>query len=337
MNPPLPTTEDPDQPATGQEPAGLLSTAAAHASMNVPVVAATDTADQVHAGLRGRVFDSASVLAVCRGDTLIGLVTIERLLAAAPDTPMGEIMDTRPPVVHPGVDQEKAAWQAVQHREPGLAVVAPDGRFRGLISAQRLLAVLIEEHDEDLSRLGGFLSTSASARSASTERIVRRLWHRLPWLLVGLAGALLAAGIVGSFENLLARQMLVALFVPGVVYIADAVGTQTEALVIRGLSVGIGIGRVALREVITGVLLGALLAAIAFPLILLVWRDFQVALAVSAALLVASSIATAIAMALPWLFHRLGRDPAFGSGPLATVIQDLLSVYVYFVIATALL
>jgi magnesium transporter len=142
---------------------------------------------------------------------------------------------------------------------------------------------------------------------------------------------------VGSFEELLARQILVALFVPGVVYIADAVGTQTVALVIRGLSVGIGIGRVALREVATGVLLGALLAAIAFPLILLVWHDSQVALAVSAALLVASSIATAIAMALPWMFHRLGRDPAFGSGPLATVIQDLLSVYVYFVIATALL
>ncbi len=337
MNPSVPTTADPSLSANDHEEAGLLSTAAAHASMNVPIVKTTDTADQVLAGLRGRRFDSASVLAVCRDTTLVGLVTIERLLAAAPDTPMGEIMDAQPPVVHPHVDQEKAAWQAVQHREPGLAVVAPDGRFRGLISAQRLLGVLIEEHDEDLARLGGFLSTSASARSASTERVARRLWHRLPWLLVGLAGALLAAGVVGSFEELLARQVLVALFVPGVVYIANAVGTQTVALVVRGLSVGIGIGRVALREIVTGVLLGALLAAIAFPLILLVWGDSQVALAVSAALLVASSIATTIAMALPWLLHRLGRDPAFGSGPLATVIQDLLSVYVYFVIATALL
>ncbi|MEU7482092.1 magnesium transporter [Lentzea sp. NPDC042327] len=337
MNPSLSGTADPNQPVTGRGPADLLSTAAAHASMNVPVVAATDIADEVHAGLRGRKFDSAAVLAVCRGDALIGLVTIEQLLAASPDTPMSAIMDARPPVVHPHVDQEKAARQAVQNREPGLAVITPDGRFRGLISAQRLLGVLIEEHDEDLARLGGFLTTSASARSASTERVARRLWHRLPWLLVGLAGALLAAGIVGSFEELLARQVLVALFVPGVVYIADAVGTQTAALVIRGLSVGIGIGRVALREVVTGVLLGTLLAAIAFPPILLVWGDFQVALAVSAALLVASSIATAIAMALPWLLHRLGRDPAFGSGPLATVVQDLLSVYVYFVIATALL
>lgn len=87
---------------------------------------------------------------------------------------------------------------------------------------------------------------------------------------------------------------------------------------------------------LTGILLGAALAALAFPVILLVWGDAQVAWAVAAALFAASSIATAVAMALPWLFHRLGRDPAFGSGPLATVLQDLLSVLIYFVIATAI-
>jgi magnesium transporter len=139
---------------------------------------------------------------------------------------------------------------------------------------------------------------------------------------------------MGSYEDVLARQVLVAFFVPGVVYIADAVGTQTEALVIRGLSVGIGIARVAVREVLTGVVLGALLAALAFPLIVVVWQDIEVAGAVSAALFAASAIATIVAMALPWIFHRLGGDPAFGSGPLSTVVQDLLSVLIYFAIAT---
>ncbi|WP_233576469.1 magnesium transporter [Saccharopolyspora rhizosphaerae] len=61
----------------------------------------------------------------------------------------------------------------------------------------------------------------------------------------------------------------------------------------------------------------------------------RVALAVSVALFAAASVSTFVAMALPWLFHRLDKDPAFGSGPLATVVQDLLSVSIYFVVATA--
>lgn len=68
----------------------------------------------------------------------------------------------------------------------------------------------------------------------------------------------------------------------------------------------------------------------------LIWGDWSVALAVALALLAASSIATVIALALPWLIHRMGKDPAFGSGPLATVVQDLLTVTIYLVVATAI-
>lgn len=316
------------------EPPGLLETAAQHASTAVPIAGPDEPASEVLRGLVGRRFDSASVVAVCAGDRLIGVVTIERLLTADPRAPLRAVMDPDPPTVAPGTDQEQAAWQAVNHGEPGLAVVDPTGRFGGLIAPQRLLAVLLAEHDEDLARLGGFLRTTAAARTASTEPVTHRLWHRLPWLLLGLAGALAAAGIVGAFENALERNVLVALFVPGVVYIADAVGTQTEALVIRGLSVGVGIGRVVIRETITGLLVGALLGALSAPVIWLIWHDAAVALAVALAVFAASSMATLIAMALPWLFRRLGQDPAFGSGPLATVIQDLLSIAVYFTAIT---
>jgi magnesium transporter len=188
-----------------------------------------------------------------------------------------------------------------------------------------------------MARLGGFLGSTASARAASEERVVRRLWHRLPWLFLGLAGALFAAGIVGAFEHELEREVLLAFFVPGVVYMADAVGTQTEALIIRGLSVGVGIGRVARPEIITGLLVGAILATLVLPTTLLIWGNLQVAMSVALALFAASSIATVVAMVLPWIFHRLGKDPAFGSGPLATVIQDLLSIAIYLGIATAII
>jgi magnesium transporter len=310
-----------------------LEIASDHATMQVPVATIDDTAEIVRQTLTVRRFESAADIAVCDGDRLLGLVTIEKLLAAPASDTMGELMDDTPPIVAPGIDQEHAAWQAVMHNESSLALVDEDGRFRGLVPPQRLLGVLLAEHDEDMARLGGFQHDAAVARGASTEQVRRRLRHRLPWLLIGLAGAVIAAAIVGAFAKDLEDQVELAFFVPGIVYMADAVGTQTETLVIRGLSVGIPIGSVVRRELLTGLLVGVILAALFFPFSLLGWGDVEVSAAVSIALLAACSTATLIAMALPWAISRLGSDPAFGSGPLATVLQDLLSLLIYFFVA----
>jgi magnesium transporter len=126
---------------------------------------------------------------------------------------------------------------------------------------------------------------------------------------------------------------MLAFFIPGIVYLADAVGTQTETVVVRGFSVGVGVDRVSWREVTTGLLVGATLALVFYPLALWRWGNPEVALAVALALMAATATATLVAMALPWLLQRLGADPAFGSGPLATVIQDLLSILIYFAVA----
>jgi magnesium transporter len=243
-------------------------------------------------------------------------------------------MDQDPPVVAPGVDQEKAAWKAVQHGESALAVVDKTGRFIGFIPPDRLLAVLLHEHEEDMARVSGFLRDTSMARNASEEPISNRFWHRVPWLLLGLAGALLAADIVGAFERQLQANVMIAFFIPGIVYLADAVGTQTEALVIRGLSVGVPIGQVLRREIITGLVIGLALAIVFFPLGLWRWGQPGLVMAVALSILCACATASFVAMALPWLLHRLGIDPAFGSGPLATVIQDLFSILIYLAIAT---
>jgi magnesium transporter len=314
----------------------LLGSAADHASDNVPLAQPGDRVDEFLGSLRGRHFDTASVIAVCEDHRLVGLATIERLLAAPPDATLSDVMDPSPPVVRPDTNQEHAAWRAVRHAEAGLAVVDADGRFRGVVIPHRLLGVLLARHDRDVALRGGFLGSAAAARTAATERVGRRLWHRLPWLLLGSAGAAASAVLVGSFERQLEQQVLLAFFVPGVVYIADAVGTQTEALVIRGLSVGVGIGRIAVRELVTGVLVGLVLAALVLPAVLLGWGELNVAVTVSVALFTAASVATMIAMLLPWAIHKMGKDPAYGAGPLATVIQDLISIAVYFITAAAL-
>lgn len=90
------------------------------------------------------------------------------------------------------------------------------------------------------------------------------------------------------------------------------------------------------REIATGILLGLVLGVMSLVLVGVLWQDWSVALAVALALLAAASIATVIALVLPWLIDRLGKDPAFGSGPLATVLQDILTVTIYLAVASVL-
>lgn len=309
-------------------------------AVGVPVCTPSDPAGVVRAALVGQHHETVADIAVCDGlrapRHLVGLLSIERVMAADGDSLVRDLMDTDPPVVAPGLDQEKAAWKAVRHGESSLAVVDADGTFRGLVPPARLLGVLLREHDEDLARLGGYLSSTRSARHATEEPLANRLWHRVPWLMVGLLGSGLAARVVGGFETHIANDVRLAFFVPGVVYMADAVGTQTEALVIRGLSVGVPIQRVFRLEVLTGLVVGVLLGMAAFPAVWLAFGSVQLALAVSTALLATCAVATVVAMSLPWAMAKAGRDPAFGSGPLATVVQDLLSLIIYLAIAVAL-
>jgi magnesium transporter len=316
----------------------MTDTVAGYATSIVPRAGAKSRAGDVRGELVGHSFDSALDLAVCDGDggRLLGLVPIERLLAANEDAELSELMDADVPTVGLDVDREIAGSLLAREGGRSIAVIDSESRFVGLIPPERMVTVLWEEHEEDLARLGGFLSQSSRAREASEEPVGRRLWHRLPWLGLGLAGAMASAGIVASFEEQLRAEVLLAFFVPAVVYMADAVGTQTETVVIRGLGVGVPMRNVVGRELASGLIIGALIAAVFFPFALAIWRDVGVAATVSLALFASTSIATLVAMALPYLLNRLGHDPAFGSGPLATVIQDLLSILIYFAIAVAL-
>lgn len=313
-----------------------FETAAEHLATRVPIASPSSSVAEIRRSLEGRRFDSAVSVAICDDGRLVGLLSVEELCAAAGDARAADVMDLDPPVVAPSTDQEIAAWQAVRRGENTLAVVDEQGRFAGLVSPGRLLTVLLWEHEEDMARLGGFLQDSAAARASSEELISRRFLHRLPWLLLGLVGALAAAAIVGAFERQLEENVILVFFIPGIVYMADAVGTQTETLIIRGLSVGIPIRHVVRREILTGLLVGLALSLAFFPVALWRWDEQDVALAVSLSLFAACSTATLVAMVLPWFLTRLGKDPAFGSGPLATVIQDLLSILIYFATVSAI-
>ena len=292
----------------------VSGTASEHVCHRVPVATPQTTVQELRGALESVHFESATHIGVCDNGKLVGVLRIEQLLAALPEDKVAAIMDADPPVVAPGTDQEKAAWKAVQHGESALAVTDAAGKFIGFVPPDRLLAILLHEHDEDMARFGGFMRDSSSARSASEEPVLKRFWHRVPWLLLGLLGALLAADLVGAFEEQLQANVMLAFFIPGIVYLADAVGTQTEALVIRGLSVGVPIGRVVRREILTGFLVGLALALAFFPLGWWRWQTPNLAAVVAIAIFAACASASSVALTLPWFLNRFGIDPAFGSG-----------------------
>jgi len=318
------------------EPDGLLGVATGYATDSVPVARRDQRAGEVREQLAGRAFRCAEDVVVLEAGKLAGLVSIERLLRAEADARVEEIMEHDPPAVAPHADLEQAIRGLVDRHERSLPVVDAEGGFLGLIPPYRMLRILLDEHDEDLARLGGYLTGTARARGAAEEPVAQRLSHRLPWLLVGLLGAMAATALVGGFERQLEANVLLAFFIPAVVYMADAVGTQTETVLIRALAAGVTVRSVIGRELLTGLVMGMVIGAAFFAFALVGWGDEAVAVAVALAIFASCSIATVVATALPAAFQYFGKDPAFGSGPLATVVQDLLSIAVYLGIVVTL-
>jgi magnesium transporter len=296
-----------------------------------------ETAGEVLTRLAREQPGSVELIGVEAADgRLAGVLPIEKLFALPAAARMGDAMDPSFPRVTPDTDQEHAASMALEDAVDALPVVDRDGKLLGVMPSQALLQVLRQEHVEDLHRLAGIRHQTAQARDAIDESPLRSARHRLPWLLVGLAGAMVATAAMAGFESTLQANVAIAFFVPGLVYIADAIGTQSETIAVRGLSLTrSGIGHLLAGELRTGMLIGATLGMLSFPAILVAFGDARLAGAVAMAIFFAGSVAAAIGLLFPWVLARFHRDPAYGSGPVATVIQDVLSLLVYFAVLRA--
>jgi magnesium transporter len=276
------------------------------------------------------------VLATDAHGRLLGAAPLARIVALPPEAPIAKALERDFPSVRPNTDQERAASLALHHAADALPVVDAEGCVLGVMPAQAIMQVLRREHVEDLHVLAGIQRESAKARHAIEDPPMRRVRHRLPWLLAGLAGAAVATMAMAGFEATLSAHIAVAFFVPGIVYLADAIGTQSEAVAVRGLSLThSGIAHLLAGELRTGMGVGASLGLIAFLPVWLFFGDVRLAGAVATAIFAAGTMASALGLLLPWWLARLGRDPALGSGPLATVIQDILSLLVYFAVVKA--
>lgn len=269
------------------------------------------------------------VLVVEAQDRLAGVVRIGRLLALEPQRRLSEALERDFPRVRAGDDQERAASLALHHQVDALPVVDASGVPLGVMPSQALLQVLRREHVEDLHRLAGIQREAARARHAIEDPPLRRVRHRLPWLLVGLAGSAAATAAMATMEASLRANVAIAFFVPALVYLADAIGTQTEAIAVRGLSLTrAGLGPLLFAELRTGALIGAILGLVSF---VPVWLVFDAALAgaVALSILVAGAVANGVGLLFPWVLQKLRFDPAYGTGPASTVVQDVCTIVIY--------
>lgn len=314
-------------------------TAAHYIAAAVPRGLPEHTAAQAVSSLGGHRYESVTLFCVTDADgRLLGVIRIADLLAAPPETRLEELTWRDAPRVHADVDQEKIASLALHHVLNAVPVVDHGNFLLGVIPSEALLHILRREHVEDIHRIAGLGRETERAREAIESPPIRRMRHRLPWLLLGLGGSIFATWVVARYEQALNAHVAIAFFVPGLVYLADAIGTQTEAVAVRGLSLSHArLSSLVGGELRTGLLIGLMLGAATFPMVWLAFGDMRLAAGVALALFCAGGIATTIGLLLPWLLGKLGTDPAYGSGPLATVIQDVLSLLVYFTIVSSIM
>jgi magnesium transporter len=271
------------------DPARAPETAGQHLVRRVPTARADEPAGALRARLPGHAWDSLDAVWIVGADgRLEGSVALADVLALPADRPLRERMQASVPGVAPDTDQEEVAAHAIRHGLSSVPVVDAGGALLGAVPAAALLDVLRREHVEDLHRLAGIAREGEQARHALEDPPLRRARHRLPWLVVGLAGAMGSALVTKRFELELEARVAVAFFIPAIVYLADAIGTQTEAIAVRFLSVSrASFPRLLFGELRTGLLIGAVLSLLTFPLAALTVSDARLAAAVSLSLFAA--------------------------------------------------
>lgn len=319
-------------------PACIPDTAAEHMVTGVPTARPETPVADVIAALRGQAFECADTVFVTDdAGALQGIVRINDLFASHA-TRIAQIMEPEHDAVTPAADQEAIAQLAIQLNMIAVPVVDAAGRLIGAVPPEALFRILREEHMEDLQRLAGIATHQAGPEAALDAPLRDRFARRLPWLIFGLLASTVVTLVMIRFEEVLQANVTVAFFVPALVYIAGAIGAQAVSVSVRGLSTqDVSIGALLRDEMAIGLAIGTVLGLLSAGGVLLVFGDGLLALAVGIAVLGGGAVSAVVGFALPWLFKRLGSDPAMGSGPVCTVIQDAASLMIYFAVVTALI
>jgi len=305
---------------------------------NVPLCGPSDTVSEI----REKIFSRASELEtinyvyVLDRERLVGIFSLKEIFKREGGKVVESFMDKNIIKIRPYADREKAAILAVRHNLKAIPVTGEEDRFLGVIPSDVILKILHKEHVEDLFLSAGIQEGFSAKIIDAPIRILAKI--RMPWLIVGLLGGVLAAQIARFFEEPLKTHFILAAFIPLIVYMADAVGAQTQTIYIRSLAINrFSQKEYFLKEIKVGILMGLVLSLLIFLISLIISGDALISTILSLSLFLTVLMAIVISMAIVQILSKMGKDPALGSGPFGTIIADISSLLIYFAIASFLL
>ena len=271
-------------------------------------------------------------------NVLKGAVSIKEIFRQGKNKKIADFIEGKLITINPYSDGEKAANLALKHNIKSVPVVNKEGKFLGVVLSDTILEIAYRAAYEDLSLLAGVENTSLNP-SNYTLSTIKSFKNRLPWLILGMLGGFAMSKTIDFFEGTLTENIILASFIPLIVYMAAAVQTQIGFFIVRDLAFDPKIKFLAYswRQLKVVTLLGAGVGILVFLFAYLFYQDLIIVTALSIAifLTILSSIFTGVF--IPWMFHRLKFDPASASGPIATILQDLISIVIYLLIAKSLL
>jgi magnesium transporter len=307
-----------------------------------------DTLDHVRRVERSRETVYAIYVLDDATSALLRMVTLRRLITGDPAAPILSVAQETPPVAAtPLLDQEEVARLIRRHDLLAIPVVDEARHVLGIVTVDDVLDALIAESNEDVQKFGGM---EASDKPYMKIGFVEMLRKRAGWLSALFLGEMLTASAMQHFENELARAVVLTLFIPLIMSSGGNSGSQATSLLIRSLALReLKLGdwwKVALRELRTGVPLGAILGVLAIVRIAL-WQHIGLynygvhwpilAATIGAALVGIVTFGSLAGSMLPFALQRMGFDPASASAPFVATLVDVSGLVIYFSIASLML
>jgi len=274
---------------------------------------------------------------VDRFDRLIGIVGLRDLIVAAPEATLESVMKRDVRSVPVGTDQEEVARLMTKYSLLALPVVDNDGKLVGVIRSSDVAHVIEAEATEDIYRLANVSDGDLSVWSPIRLSVSRRL----PWLIVNLFTAFLAASVVGLFEATIAQLAVLAVFQSIVAGQGGNAGTQTLAMIVRGLALGEiefrDIGSALVREISVGLIHGTIIGLLV-ALGAWLWKGIPLLGLTIGLAMIGNLVAAGLAGTLvPLTLKAFRLDPALASAVLVTTVTDCVGFGLFLGLATLFL
>ena len=269
---------------------------------------------------------------------LVGVISLRELIIANPKVQIHEIMRRNTVSVPVDMDQEEVARIVSKYDFLAVPVVDHDGALLGIITFDDVIDVIHEEAEEDIYRLAGAPGEEAEEEDRFFWRIKSSLRARLPWLLVTMLGGLFSGKILSHFSAEISAVIALTFFIPLLTGMGGNVGTQSSTVTVRGIATGQikdeGIGRVIMREALTGLAIGSVLGIIVGGVASWWQGKPMIGLIVGLAMLGNMFTAATMGTLVPLIFRRIGIDPAVASAPFISTAIDITGLLIYSTLAT---